>query len=227
MFPPFISRSILIFSIVELFCFNTGNVFSQSNANIQSPENADLIRKAETLYFYGLDLSHLRISDGLKVSRGPEYSKVYPQAWINSIEKEIVRNHFVQKSLRKRHFYYKQVEIISTSVKVVPDFIISKDYFFPLDTVKAAIANYDLQENSGIGLVFIPENFNKYRERAYTWIVFFDIKTREVLWAAEESGACRHMGYTAHWTSGIVEGFKRFVSKDYHVHHHNPAFDPY
>jgi hypothetical protein len=210
----------LFFAISVLFvcAINVQNASAQKKNDNGNSAVKDSVRKAETLNFYGLDCSHLRISDELKISRSEGYSKVYPQAWINYIKKVIVRNYYVQRTLRKKHLYYHQDEILNVSLKVVPDFIISKDYSFPLDTVKIAVKSYSLQEKSGIGLVIIPENFNKRNERAYTWIVFFDIQTREVLWASNVSGFCRHMGYTNHWGSGIVEGFKAFVREDYRKH---------
>jgi hypothetical protein len=58
--------------------------------------------------------------------------------------------------------------------------------------------------------LLIPENFNKVQEKVFTWVVFFDIQTREILWASEVTGHFEHMGYTAHQGSGVVNGFKSF-----------------
>lgn len=98
---------------------------------------------------------------------------------------------------------------------MVPDFIIGQTYSFPLDTIKNAVSKYGLNQKSGIGLVLIPEDFNKPEERSVTWIVFFDIRSRDILWATKVSGHCKHMGYTAHWGSGIVDGFKGFIHHYY------------
>lgn len=205
----------ILFSLMVLPLFIHTTVVSQNDKEVQPSDKYDSIRNAEPLFFYGLDFSCLRISDGSKVAKSGEYSKTFPRAWINFIEKEILRNGYLERVLRKRMVNYKQDEIISVSLKVAPDFIIAKNYSFPLDTVKNAVKKYELQERSGIGFVFIPENFNKRQEKAMTWFVFFDIRTREVLWATEVSGKCGHAGYTAHWGTGIVEGFKYFARKIY------------
>jgi hypothetical protein len=206
-----------------LFCLVVKSVAAQDNEKARAPDKLDTIRNTEPLFFYGVDFSHVRISDEPKVSKSSEYSKVYPSAWISYLEKEIIRKGYVQRALRKRTFYYKQNEIISVSINVVSDFIIAEPYSFSLDTVKNAIKQYDLHQTSGIGLVLITENFNKQQERAYMWVVFFDIQKREVLWATEVSGFCKHMGYTAHWASGIIDGFKYFIRKTYRV----PRFPMY
>jgi hypothetical protein len=212
----------MIIVFIGLFCMVVKTVVAQNNKEIRTSDKSDSIRNTEPLFYYGVDFSHIRISDSLKVSRSAEYGKVYPRAWIGYLEKEIIRNHWVQWSLRKKSFYYKQNEIISVSANVVNDFIIAEPYSFPLDTVKYAIKQYNLNEKAGIGLVLLPENFNKQEEHALMWIVFFDIQSREVLWATEVTGNCQHMGYTAHWASGIIDGFKYFIRKIYK----KPLFPP-
>jgi hypothetical protein len=226
MIHPSIFKSILIIVITGFICVVVQTVVAQNNEQVKTSDKSDSIRNTESLYYYGVDFSHIRISDSLKVSRSAEYSKVYPRAWIAYLEKEIMRTHWVQRSLRKRTFYYKQNEIISVSVKVVNDFIIAEPYSFPLDTVKYAIKQYNLNEKAGIGLVLIPENFNKQQEHARMWVVFFDIQNREILWATEVTGRCQHMGYTAHWGSGIIDGFKYFIRKTYRKPLF-PAYDNY
>jgi len=63
-----------------------------------------------------------------------------------------------------------------------------------------------------LGLVLLPETFSKPMETATTWVIFFDIRTRHVLYKTKIYGKCSHMGYTAHWASGVVRGFKFFAS---------------
>jgi hypothetical protein len=210
---PDMKKTLFLLLILPLFIHLAAR--AQNDKEVQPPDKYDSIRNAEPLFFYGLDFSCLRISDGSKVAKSNEYGKVFPRAWITFVEKEILRNGYIERALRKRAVNYKQDEIISVSLRVVPDFIIARNYSFPIDTIKNAVKKYELREKSGIGFVFIPENFNKRQEKAMTWFVFFDIRTREVLWATEVGGKCGHAGYTAHWGTGIVEGFKYFVRKIY------------
>ena len=86
------------------------------------------------------------------------------------------------------------------------------DNNIPTDTIDAVIAHYILQSKSGLGLVLIPETFSKPRETAVIWLVFFDLKSRHVLNKTKINGECSHMGYTAHWSTGVVEGFKSFAN---------------
>ncbi|MCX6246167.1 MAG: hypothetical protein NTW10_00400 [Bacteroidetes bacterium] len=193
------------------------NSEAQSSNDIKSVGNIELVRKAKSIFYYGGDFSHLRITDGPKISRSYEYSQVYPMAWITYLEKELEINGYLLRALKKESVVYKQEEIYDISIRVSPDFIIGKTYSFPIDTINNALKKYPLSQKSGVGLVLIPENFIKTQEIAKTWIVFFNIENREILWATKVRGNCEHMGYTAHWGSGIIDGFKEFISTQYKI----------
>ena len=197
-----------------LFTFLVTSVCAQNGSSTAAPDKK-AVKNATAINYYGADFSHVRVTDAPKIVKGPEYSKVYPSGWIAFLEKEMPADKDVRKMLGKRDLPYLQKEIRQVSLGLPPDFIISDNYSFPEDTLKAAVRGYDLSAKSGVGLVLIPENFNKPEEKAYTWVVFFDIATRNILWSAKVSGDCKHMGYTAHWASGVIDGFSRFANREF------------
>ncbi len=209
-----IFRKSFILCLVALALLFPVRSFSQKGDAGTKNQSAK-VKKCDTLYYYGVDLSHVRVTDGSKTDRSLNYSTVYPPAWIGYVEKELPPYKYVQPKLKNRVFYYVAEDVQKNTLKVVPSFIISEDYSFPADTVNKAVKSYSLSRHTGIGLVIIAENFNKNHESSSSWVTFFDIKTREVLWTVKVSGKCSHMGYTAHWGSGIVSGFKKFVSSVY------------
>ena len=164
------------------------------------------------LIYYGIDFSHVIVNDAPKISRSIEYSQVYPPAWITYVEKELSPEGYVKHALRFPTFLYRQQEIFEKSIAINPHFITDHDNNIPPDTLQTMIANYNLQSTSGLGLVLIPETFSKPRETATTWVLFFDVGSRRIIYKTRIYGKCSHMGYTAHWASGVVEGFKHFVS---------------
>lgn len=165
----------------------------------------------ETINYFGVDFSHVLINDATKIPRSVEYSKVYPPAWIAFVEKELSPEGYVKDALGFPTFLYRQQEIFEQSIAVNPQFITDHDNNIPPETLQKIVSNLDLQSKSGLGLVLIPETFSKPQETATTWVVFFDIGTREIIYQSKTYGKCSHMGYTAHWASGVVEGFKNFV----------------
>jgi hypothetical protein len=169
--------------------------------------------KYEAVVYLGADFSRVRINDEPKIPRSQNYSTVYPSAWITYMEKELPPNGIVKKSLGFKNFDYDQQRIFDISIAVSPDFIVNTDHTLSPEMLEAAVASYNLEGLSGLGFVMIPELFSKKEEQATTWIVFFDMQSRKILYKSRTYGKCSHMGYTAHWASGVVEGFKRFAHK--------------
>jgi hypothetical protein len=63
-------------------------------------------------------------------------------------------------------------------------------------------------------MVINLSNFHKDREYAHIWVTFFDITTREILFAVEATGKAGGMGMTKHWAVGVEEAFRSmFVSQ--------------
>ena len=166
----------------------------------------------DTLIYYGVDFSHVRVNDAPKISRSVEYSQVYPAAWIAYVEKELPPDGFVRRSLRFPIFIYRQQEISEKSIRVSPHLIIDYDNSISPDTLESIVSHYSLEAKAGLGLVLIPETFSKPKETATTWVIFFDIGSRRIIYKTIIYGKCSHMGYTAHWASGVVEGFKYFAN---------------
>ena len=165
----------------------------------------------DTVVYYGADFSRVRVNDAPKIPRSAEYSKVYPSAWIAFLEKELPPDGLVRHALGFRTFMYRQQEIFDQSVAPNPNLIVGFENSIPPDTLAAMVAGYSLQSKSGLGLVLIPETFSKPSETATTWAVFFDIRSRHIVYMTKFHGKCDHMGYTAHWGSGVVEGFTSFL----------------
>lgn len=73
-----------------------------------------------------------------------------------------------------------------------------------------------MREKEGLGMVINLENFNKEREYALIYVTFFDIATREILFAAEVSGQAGGAGMTKHWASGVENAFREmFIDQIY------------
>jgi hypothetical protein len=167
--------------------------------------------KYDTVTYFGIDVSRVRINDAPKIPRSGNYSKVYPAAWIAFVEKEMSPDGYIRRSLPFSGFRYDQKDIFNASVAVDSGFIIGSDHSISPDTIRAMVAGYKIHTGAGLGLVLIPELFSKPMETSYTWVVFFDIRSRKILYSGKTHGRCSHMGYTAHWASGIIEGYKRFA----------------
>lgn len=73
-----------------------------------------------------------------------------------------------------------------------------------------------MREKQGIGMVVNVANFNKEREYSLIYVTFFDIATREILFAVEASGKAGGAGMTKHWAEGVSNAFREiFIDQVY------------
>jgi len=151
----------------------------------------------------GIDLSKVRLTDMTKMLDSKSIKEKYAPAWINAAHKE-VKIKDIRKYHKKDEVTYRYGIIEKRYTLLSDDFVIAEDYSFPIDTVKNMIKNYKLDEKEGIGYVVIAENFNKPKERLYTHHMFFDIKSRELLWAVKVDGRPAGIAFSAYWGEGIA-----------------------
>ena len=77
-------------------------------------------------------------------------------------------------------------------------------YFMDEATIRNYVQGYyDYIPGKGIGVTFIVESFNKLDENAYIWVTFFDIETKQVIFATRRTGRARGMGIRNYWANAV------------------------
>mgnify|MGYP007112378783 FL=1 len=80
----------------------------------------------------------------------------------------------------------------------------------PEELIASAVSQYNYGEkDSGLGLVFIVESFDKARVEASLYVTFFDISTKEVLLTERMTGKPVGFGLRNHWGGGIYNILKQ------------------
>ena len=79
------------------------------------------------------------------------------------------------------------------------------------EKVVAGLGTGDKKE--GIGMVWVVENFNKPEKTGSYWIVFFDIKTKKVLFSEHAEGKCQGVGMRNFW-GGSMKAVIKDIDKD-------------
>src|SRR5271157_2934540 len=74
--------------LIYFFLLISGQIYSQCTLT-SAIKALQANGKYDTLYYYGMDFSHVKINDPVKIPRSENYSKAYPPAWISYIETEI------------------------------------------------------------------------------------------------------------------------------------------
>ncbi len=70
-------------------------------------------------------------------------------------------------------------------------------------------------------------NFNKDREYSMQWITFFNIQTREILFAVLTTAEAGGGGMVGHWTTGVEKGVREiFIDEIYKRKYSNNGMIP-
>lgn len=88
-------------------------------------------------------------------------------------------------------------------------------YIFEEETIRQMVRDYKPENQSGIGVVFIMESFNKEEEKGHMWVTFFDIATREVLLMDRMSGAAGGFGWRNYWARTYYNVLKEIEKTRY------------
>ncbi|NOY50501.1 MAG: hypothetical protein GXO88_08070, partial [Chlorobi bacterium] len=101
------------------------------------------------------------------------------------------------------------------------------NFCISFDDLKKIVKSYVLTESQGIGMVINLVNFNKAREFSMQYVTFFDIKTREILFAVLTTGEAGGGGMVGHWAQGVEEGVRKvFIDQVYKRKYSNNGMIP-
>ncbi len=155
------------------------------------------------IVYYGFDFTYLKLTNPGKVGKGVEIIQKY----FYPMNEELTKEFLPLISLKK---WMKQPSIVQGN-PVFPNykfrdyhgFVSAQNFCISFNDLQKIVNSYVLAEEQGVGMVINLVNFNKEREYALVYITFFDIETREILFAVEASGEAGGSGMTKHWVVGV------------------------
>ena len=190
--------------------------FSQ---NSRSQSTRSDIFDAPEITWFGLDFSMVRLigPDGFTDPRA--IKEIYFMDMNNLIRLE------PEKYDLKKVFYKNQVPIDLSVIKVrnqlpdVEEMVVASGTVYNLEekTIRDMVKAYVPETQTGVGVVFIMESFNKEEEKGHIWVTFFDIATREVLLMDKMSGAAGGFGWRNYWARTYYNVLKEIEKTRYRV----------
>lgn len=171
--------------------------------------------KSDEVFFYGLDLTKVKLtgSDGFRNKR--EIVDKYFIAWNQLLYKEQSK-YDIAKFFRK-NVEYKLDMIEKLNIEVsTKDLVIETSFSLSPEDIDESVKKYPLKEKDGLGLILVVENLNKFSESGTFYIVFFDIASRNVLVSEKVVGSAGGIGFRNYWAkvfySGLKNGYEAFDS---------------
>jgi hypothetical protein len=77
------------------------------------------------------------------------------------------------------------------------------------------VNKYNTKGLSGIGVVLIADQMNKFDKEAFYYVTFFDVKTKVVLFSAYVKGKPGGFGYRNFWLRTVANIFKDMKKGDW------------
>jgi hypothetical protein len=183
---------------------------------IAYPIKIEAIQQADTVFWYGVDFSMARLTDGSKMSEGELMKNKYVPGWIAELNRRYSEEYFSKKIRPKKLSI--DLDVVQNKYLEIDagSFVIFSDYSFSLDSVERKIETYNLRQSSGLGLVLVIENMNKPNHYVTGYFAFFDIETRTIVHALKTKGLPgSKYGFHHWWKEGFIELFGVFFGKYY------------
>lgn len=180
----------------------------------------------QDLVFYGYDLTYLKLTNPKKMGQSMQLIQQYFNDWNNVLNKDIGYNN-LSKWMGKRSMIMGTPVFNNYYKRDFNNFVEYGNYCISFEDLQKIINSYDLNENQGIGMVINLVNFNKDREFSMIWVTFFDIATRDILFAVLTTGEAGGGGMVGHWATGVEDAVRKiFIDEIYKRKLSNNAMIP-
>lgn len=179
-------------------------------------DRANEILYRQDLVFYGFDFTYLKLSNPRKVGDGVFIVPDYFPAWNEMLTYDLLPIAKISSWMRKPGIFVGSSVYEYSTYADVHNFVSSVNFCMPFEDLQTVVQAYVLREKQGVGMVINLVNFNKEKEYSLIYVTFFDIETREIMFAAEVTGNAGGSGMTKHWASGVESAFREmFIDQIY------------
>mgnify|MGYP001025923043 FL=1 len=184
---------VLLFLVSSMACFG---------------QNKDALKDISSVTFYGIDFTRAKVYGAKK---GPMQFK-YTFDDINKLFITEPKKYDIGKRLGV-NVEVTSLEAVNDANKTInPDEIMTTNSGYTLDEkqIEEVIKTLPiLSQEEKTGLIMIAMLLNKADARATYQIVFFNTKTREILYSAPTNGKARGFGLRNYWAGSVHSAMKK------------------
>lgn len=187
---------LLLFFIIALF--------------IPSIKSQELdVFKADNMVFYGLDFSESKFLGGSGQTSMIAMQDKYMPA-LNELMIDERRRYDVASSYQKKNveYYFDMANEINAQVNMEEHYNIENAEELSDEQISEAISRYKEEKHNGLGLVYLVSKVNHSNHIISIKIVFFSIKSGEILLVKMASGKMKGFGIRNYYAGGIRQIIK-------------------
>lgn len=201
-------------SVYILFILVSQSCFAQQFAEIVKEDTLrrDRVLASESFTYYGLDFSHFNLVNGKKIGTEGEVLPFIP-SWIDQVNKYFVFDDNMSW-YTKRKVEDKQDAVQRLYLQRTDPWITFTRTPILLDSIQKIVRTIAFPETTNeIALVVIVGAFVKDSESSFTNFVFFDTKTKDVLWRIKiEAYNKNRGGMSGRWGDALKISYKEYFN---------------
>lgn len=169
---------------------------------INAQSNAELFNSAKMVWF-GVDMSRSKLA-GVEGFTDPyDIQKRYVPAW-NSLVLSEAEKYDVRKFFKKGEVVNDIIAVEAVNEKINPaEWVQTNTYTLDKSEIAGMVKKYKGTEKEGLGLVFIVESFDKFKESGFIYVTFFNIATKEVILTEKLTAKAGGFGVRNYWAKTI------------------------
>ena len=173
-----------------------------SICSIYAQSNAELFNSAKMVWF-GVDMSRSKLV-GVEGFTDPyDIQKRYVPAW-NSLVLSEAEKYDVRKFFKKGEVVNDIIAVEAVNEKINPgEWVKMNTYTLDKSEIAGMVKKYKGTEKEGLGLVFIVESFDKFKESGFIYVTFFNIASKEVILTEKLTAKAGGFGVRNYWAKTI------------------------
>jgi hypothetical protein len=175
------------------------------------------IENATGLTYYGIDFSLIKFVYPNEAFNDNFFRDKYLGAWLSYYHREIPPQKCIRIWLKFSDGFIFNSESVQCRIdSVAKDWVVSSQKNeVTIENISVLIKSYNLGEDTGIGFVIHPVEFNYIDKNTICYFTFFDIATKKVLWISETSATNDNYSITRSYGLGMVLSTKNYIDKIY------------
>ncbi|MFO0415517.1 MAG: hypothetical protein ACK50E_07665 [Bacteroidota bacterium] len=200
-------------------------MFSMALINAKAQKVSDLFGSSSTkIIWLGIDFSHARLFGDFAQfaeagSTGPLVlkNKFFP-AW-NELVLSEPKKYDVAGMFRKENMLYKinTITKINSNAPIEDLMDAENEPDYKKEDIQKFIKSYDFDEKQGIGLMFVAESMNKYREMGKYHFVAINLSNKEILLHDVFEGKAGGFGLRNYWARSFYEVILQIRDQQYKI----------
>ena len=169
-------------------------------------------QNSSEIVWFGVDFTQARLIGSEGFTDVQKIKDYYFSEWNNIIvtesDKYNIQKYFAKSSVKR------DLTICERRNKTVnvTNLVTNNTYTLDRNMVDKVIKDYKSKE-TGTGLVFIVESFDKTKEKAIIYVTMFDIATKKVIKCEKIEGAAVGFGFRNYWLGAIANVMKASSKK--------------